>query len=166
MEATLKYLYLSLSSTEQRLNKYSSQLKCSFFSFSEPLCSLCGAKQSHVFKFCEHLKASSSNTMTRIGSRSSNSCYFTPKRHQKRGLKSKIFLGGGGHAPRPPSGRALRALLRFAKCSDQVHTGKTLFKILDPPLLRYLLNRLPFILLLLCNTASVTFVIQTHATVL
>ena len=38
--------------------------------------------------------------------------------------------------PDPPSGRASRALLRFAKYSDQVHTGPPLFKILDPPLPR------------------------------
>ena len=34
------------------------------------------------------------NTMTRFGSRSSNSCYFTPKQHQKTisdSLKSTIF---------------------------------------------------------------------------
>ena len=66
-------------------------------------------------------------------SRLSNSCYFTPERHQKRsGLKSKIVLGG--MLPHPPRGRALRALLRFPTYSDQVHTGTHLFKILDPPL--------------------------------
>ena len=41
-----------------------------------------------------------SNTMTRFGSRLSNSCYFTFKRHQKRSQKCKVknFLGGKGGA--------------------------------------------------------------------
>ena len=35
--------------------------------------------------------------------------------------------------PDPSSGRVSRALLRFAKYSDRVHTGAPLSKILDPP---------------------------------
>ena len=75
-------------------------------------------KRSHVFKFCECLKASS--TMTRFGSMSSNSCYFTPKQHQKQSQKvrnQKFFLGA---CPQTPLAGALScALLHFTMCSDQ-----------------------------------------------
>ena len=112
--------------------------KIFFFSrASQLLCSLCGAKRSHAFKFCERLKAS--NTMTRFGSRSSNSCYFTPKRHQKRSQKVwNQKFSCGGMPPHPWSRRASRAFLHFAKYSDQLHNRTPFFKILDPPLDRLL----------------------------
>ena len=83
-----------------------------FFSISWLLCSLCRAKQNHIFKFCEHLMAS--NAMTRFGSRSSNSCYFTP-RHQKRSQKvwNKKKISCGGMPPNPPSRRTSHALFCF-----------------------------------------------------
>ena len=84
-------------------------------------------------KFCEHLKAS--NTMARFGSRLSNSCYFTPKRHQKQSRgdwNQKIFLGD--MPADPPNGHASHALLCF---TNQVHTGTPPFKILDLPLTVY-----------------------------
>ena len=97
---------------------------------SHLLCSLCGVKRSHVFKFCEHLKAS--NTMTRFGSWLSNFCYSPQNstRNELRRSESKTFLGGES----PSSMHASHALLRFTKYSIEVHTGTPLFKILHPPL--------------------------------
>ena len=126
MAHTWKYLYFS--STEQRLNKYSSYLQF-FFRASRLLCSLCRAKQSHIFKFCEHLKASNAMT-TRFGSRSSNSCYFHPQTASQtisEGLKS-----WGCMPLDSPSRRAYYALPSIAsKCTLEPPFLKTL----DPPLL-------------------------------
>ena len=74
--------------------------------------------------------------MTRFGSRSSNSCYFTPKRHWNDLIRSEIKSFPGGHTPQILLVGALCALyyMRFTKYSDQVHSATPLFKILDPPL--------------------------------
>ena len=88
-----------------------------FFSISWLLCSLCRTKQNYIFKFCEHLTAS--NAMTRFGSRSYNSCYFTP-RHQKRSQKvwnKKKFPVGA--CPQTPLAGALH-MLYFASSAMQV----------------------------------------------
>ena len=89
-------------SLQEAASSWSGTTGFTWFLQRQKFCSLCGTKRSHIFKFCEHL-LKASNTMTRFGSRSSNSCYFTPKTPPEtisEGLKSKIFIGGG-HAPRP-----------------------------------------------------------------
>ena len=64
-----------------------------------------------------------SNTTTRFSSRSSNSCNFTPRIHQKQSQKVRNFRRGP--CPQTPLAGALRPLKSL---------GTPLFKILDPPL--------------------------------
>ena len=71
----------------------------------------------------------SNTTTTWFSSRSSNFCSFTARIHQKRSQKV-----------RNPSGACPQTPLAGALCALKSHTGTSLFKIIDPPLVMYHLS--------------------------
>ena len=81
------------------------------------LCSLCGAKRKHVIKFCE-----ASNTMTRFGRRSSNSCYFNPNRHQKRSHKVCVHTSWNPPFQNPRSATAHCIHKAMVSCDKLLYT--------------------------------------------